>query len=174
MIKGKLTRLLKGTTALLLTCFLLAGAKPLAAQTTGTVKSNDSFPVFTIQTLEGKMVSTASFRKPGRHTIIMYFSPTCSHCRAQTEQITGNIKLFDKADWLMVSAYPDSEIQIFIKDMGLAPFKNITVAHDPQFALGQFLALDEIPGIFVYSPNGKLLKQIRKATTAEKIAEAMR
>lgn len=153
--------------------FAMALPELVVAQAQTTVNNNPSFPVFNVQSLDGKTVSTASFRKAGRPTIIMYFSPECSHCRAQTEQITGNIKLFNKADWLLVSAYPVDLINKFITDMGLKSFKNISLAYDPNFELGQFFVLDEIPGIFVYNANGELVKQIRKATTAQKIAEAI-
>jgi len=153
---------------------LFFAANTLTAQEVATVNNNNNYPVFALQSLEGKEVSSADYRKNGKYTIIMYFSPTCSHCRAQTEQITSNMKLFGKANWLFVSAYSIPEIRQFITDMGLAPFKSISLVHDPSFGLGGFFDLDQIPGIFVYGPDGNLKKQFRKNQPADKIAEVLK
>lgn len=95
---------------------------------------------------------------PGKTLVLVYFSPTCSHCLDFTENLTAKLKQFKNVQFLFVSAYSVEEIKTFAITRGLTKMPNFKVGQDPEFKLGTFYELKEIPSIFVYGKNGKLKK----------------
>src|SRR4051794_12946729 len=75
-----------------------------------TYKTYTSFPAFPLLTLDSTRFNTSSLRGKNEQIVVIYFSPTCSHCQHQAEEITSHMKDFKDVKFLMVSSYALSEI----------------------------------------------------------------
>lgn len=109
---------------------------------------------------------------PGKNLVLVYFSPTCGHCLEFTENLTGKLKQFKNVQFLFVSAYSIEEIKTFAITRGLTKMPNFKIGQDPEFKLGTFYGLKEIPSIFVYGKNGKLKKSFDSKVKMDELIEA--
>ena len=132
----------------------VAGCSAACAQV--TFRTLTEFPAFKLKDAQGEIFTTTKVLKKDKPTVIIYFSPTCKHCQHQTEDITGNIKVFKDVQFLMVTSYPPEDYKSFLDTYAIERFSNITFGYDPDFKLGGFLDLETLPGVFVYDKNGQL------------------
>lgn len=156
----------------MLLCLNLAAqdsTKPAAL----TYKTYTSFPAFPLLTLDSTRFNSASVRGKNEQVVVICFSPTCSHCQHQAEEITSHMKDFKDVKFLMVSSYAISEIKQFAETYGVSHFPNITLAYDPNFSMGQFYELRSLPGIYVYDKKGTLKKRFETNVLAEALLQAI-
>ncbi|MCU0334701.1 MAG: redoxin domain-containing protein [Chitinophagaceae bacterium] len=152
-----------------------AATTPAAAQSsTLTVRSVSSVPSVSLLGLDGQKFSSAAVQPKGKVLVVVYFSPTCSHCIQFTEELTGRLKDFQQVQFLYVSAYPVTDIKNFAAVRGMLKMKNLRLANDPEFKLGSFYELKEIPGIFVYGTNGKLRRSFDSKVKMDELVAATR
>lgn len=144
---------------LILCLGLLCGAAGMAQpKLTTTVKTQQTIPAVQLVSWNKQPFFSNKVQSAGKTLVLVYFSPTCSHCLEFTENLTGKLKQFKNVQFLFVSAYSVEEIKTFAITRGLTKMPNFTVGQDPEFKLGGFYELKEIPSIFVYGKNGKLKK----------------
>jgi thiol-disulfide isomerase/thioredoxin len=145
---------------LLFTAMLYSAIMAIGQTTGGTItyKNYASLPAYSLLDLNGKPFLTTSVPQKGKSLVVVYFSPTCSHCQEFTSSLTAQLKDFKNVQFLFVSAYPIPEITSFTNERGLQKMSNFKMAQDPEFNLGRFFELKEIPSVFVYDSNGKLKK----------------
>lgn len=138
-----------------------------------TYKSYTSFPAFPLFTLDSSRISSVSVRTKNEPIVVICFSPTCSHCQHQAEEITSHMKDFKEVKFLMVSSYPMQEVREFAEAYALNRFPNILVASDPNFSMGQFYELRSLPGIYLYDKKGKYKKHFETNVIAEDLLKAI-
>ncbi|MCU0394629.1 MAG: redoxin family protein [Chitinophagaceae bacterium] len=161
---------------ILLLGLLLAGlagtAQPDKEVATLTYRNFKEVPAFPLLDLEGKKFSSGSVRPKGKTLVVVYFSPTCSHCIEFTEQLTSKLKSFKNSQFLYVSAYPLEEIKTFAITRGFHKMPNFRVGQDAAFNMGRFYELKEIPGVFVYNKEGQLVKSFDSKLKMEDLIAA--
>lgn len=106
--------------------------------------------------------------------VVIIFSPGCSHCRHQAQEITSHIQLLANVHFLFATGYPINEMKQFISDYGLDKFPNIQVGYDWGLNLNSFYKMRGLPGIFVYNKKGKLVAEFSNNVTADVLAEAVK
>ena len=106
--------------------------------------------------------------------VVIVFSPGCSHCRHQAQEITSHIQLLANVHFLFATAYPINEMKQFISDYGLDKFPNIQVGQDKGMNLNSFYKIKALPGIFVYNKKGKLVAEFVSNVTADVLASAVK
>lgn len=136
-------------------------------------KTLPAFPAFPLLKTDSSKFNSVSIYQKGEPALVIYFSPTCSHCQHQAEEITARMKDFKNYPILMVSSYSMEEIKQFADSYGLGHFKNITVAQDPGFNMGTFFELKSLPGIFVYDKKGKLKTHFETNVVADDLIKAL-
>lgn len=143
---------------LIILFFLFTGSTTIAQVANGgiTYKNFTSLPAYTLLDLNSKPFMTTSVPQKGKSLVVVYFSPSCSHCQEFTSALTAQLKDFKNVQFLFVSAYPITEITSFANERGLQKMSNFKMSQDPEFKLGTFFELKEIPSVFVYGSNGKL------------------
>lgn len=125
---------------------------------TATYKTQQTIPAVQLTDISKQAFFANKVQTPGKTLVLVYFSPTCSHCIDFTDNLTGKLKQFKNVQFLFVSAYSLPEIQTFATNKGLTKMPQFKLAQDPEFKLGGFYELKEIPSVFVYGKNGKLKK----------------
>ncbi|HSR38718.1 MAG TPA: TlpA disulfide reductase family protein [Phnomibacter sp.] len=152
---------------------LLAKAQDEKGVTSITYKNYKEVPAFNLLDLNEKKFSSGSVQQKGKSLVVVYFSPMCGHCLEFTENLTSQLKKFKQVQFLFVSAYPMNDIKTFAITRGLNKMPQFKIGQDPDFNMGRFYELKEIPAIFVYSKNGRFKKSFdSKVKIEDLIAEA--
>ncbi len=136
-------------------------------------KTFSSFPAFPLLKTDSTKFNSVSVVEKNHPTVIIYFSPTCSHCQHQAEEITASMKQFEGVNFLFVSSYTMEDINQYVSAYGLNHFSNITVGQDAPFNMGRFFELKSLPGIFVYDKKGKLTASFDTNLKADVLAKAI-
>lgn len=107
-------------------------------------------------------------------TMIMYFSPTCSHCIHQMDEMVKKMKLLKKIDILMVTYQPIEELKKFEINYNLAKYKNIQSGRDINYSLPVFYRIESLPFMVLYDKNKKLITHFQGNVDIEKISDAFK
>jgi cytochrome oxidase Cu insertion factor (SCO1/SenC/PrrC family) len=119
-------------------------------------KTYPTLPAYKLVSSSGETFTSSSILQKKSPLVVIYFSPTCSHCQQQAEDITSNMNQFKDAQFLFVTSYPQSDTKPFLNQYAIEKFKNITFGYDSTFSMGKFYLLESLPGIFIYNKNGEL------------------
>ncbi len=106
--------------------------------------------------------------------VVIIFSPACSHCQHQAQEITSHMQALANVHFLFATGYPLNEMKQFISDQGLDRFPNIVVGQDKGQNLGSFYQIRGLPGIFVYNKKGELVAEFNTNVSADILAEAIK
>ncbi len=131
-----------------------------------------SFKLMKVDSSTFYMKDVAGAKK--QPTVVIVFSPSCSHCQHQAEEITSHMKDFENTTFLFVTGYPLTEIQQYINSYGLDKFPNIYIGQDYGRNLASFYKIKSIPGIFVYNKKGNLVQEYDTNVKAETLAAALK
>jgi thioredoxin-related protein len=167
---------MKKALALLL---LLISVSNINAQKSDTVKT---IPHYKLLTKDSTYVTDANLKK-GKPTMIIYFSPDCTHCQHLTFEMQDEFKKEAKAGthtlahvqivmatWTMLKS-----IQVFYNEFGLVKYPNITVGTEGYaMTLQKYYNVRTTPYIAIYSKNGQLVKFFDKVPTMEDIVDALK
>lgn len=163
-------------------CLLLMGL--VAAQNVSAQSATDSIPLYKkfpfvpsfklmkVDSTTFYMKDVATAKK--QPTVVIVFSPQCSHCQHQAEEITSHMKDFENTTFLFVTGYPLSEMQQYISSYALDKFPNIYVGQDAGRNLAGFYKIRSIPGIFVYNKKGNLVQEYDTNVKAEVLAAVLK
>jgi thiol-disulfide isomerase/thioredoxin len=157
--------------ALMVSSALITTAQDNKGPSTITYKNYKEVPAYNLLDLNEKKFSSGSVQQKGKSLVVVYFSPLCGHCLEFTETLTSNLKKFKQVQFLFVSAYPMEDIKTFAITRGLQKMPQFKIGQDPDFNMGRFYELKEIPAIFVYSKNGKFKKSFDAKLKIEDLIE---
>ncbi|MDR3714163.1 MAG: thioredoxin fold domain-containing protein [Puia sp.] len=94
----------------------------------------------------------------GEPVVVFYFNPYCPFCRAQTEEMLGNIKSLKNIRFYLVSNFPFEMIKKYYSDFQLNKYSNITVVQDYDAYFGNYYKAPGVPYIAIYNKE-KILKK---------------
>jgi thiol-disulfide isomerase/thioredoxin len=89
--------------------------------------------------------------------MLMIFSPTCEHCRHETEELIKNIDLFSNAEIVMATMMPFDSMMSFRERNKLAQYENIIVGQDTHYFLPSYYMINNLPYLAFYDKKGKLI-----------------
>lgn len=130
-------------------------------------------PSFKIINIADSSAFTKDNLKKKKATIVMVFSPDCEHCQEETKELTAKMKLFKKAQIIMVSPLDFSYMKKFYTEYKIANYPTITMGRDPGYFFGTFYKVRSFPSIFVYDKKGNFVKSFTGLTPVVEIAAAL-
>lgn len=104
--------------------------------------------------------------------VIVYFSTTCTFCRAETRSLVDHRALHDTARVLMASSECPTSLRTFVREYGLDT-TDVQVVHDAGGAFADSLGISTVPNTFVYGADRRLIKHFRGESSASLIYEAL-
>lgn len=104
--------------------------------------------------------------------LLMYFSPDCSHCIQQTEDLLKEINRFQSIEVVMASYQPLSLIRDFYAKYQLARYPNFHVGRDNQYMFPPFFQIANLPYFALYDKKRQLIWTHEGNLSAEKILRA--
>ena len=111
----------------------------------------------------------------GKPIIIIGFSPTCTHCGAETEDIVNHITQFNNFRIYFVTSYPFNEMKGFYHYFKLNRYPNITMGQDSSNYFMNYFKAQEIPFTTIFDSKKRLIQafgnQIDPTTLLKLVAE---
>jgi thioredoxin-related protein len=135
----------------------------LFAQQSGTVDSqpdylkNPTIPAFNLLKLDSSTYLTREDIKKHHLTMIMFFSPTCDHCKHQTRDILESMDRFKDIEIVMATYQPFGEMRDFYKSFKIGDHPNIKMGRDEKFALPVYYKIKNLPFLALYDKKGNLI-----------------
>ena len=131
---------------------LLAGTN-VAAQTNAANK----IPPFRILLTTGHYLQPADLDHTARK-LLMYFDPTCDHCKAFTEDLLRNISAFGNTRIIMITYAPVNQVIGFAKQFNLDAYPAISVGTEgTSYTVQKFYKIYQFPFIALFDNNNTLL-----------------
>ena len=145
------------------------------AQVDSTTPPYKKFPTLPpIQLLLGD--STTKFTKENlpakKPVLVMLFSPDCSHCQHEAEEMhTYKNKLKD-IQIVMITFNPLWQMNEFVNRYKLNELKNVVVGKDIYVVLPSFYSIHNLPFHALYDKKGNLISTFEGSVEIPKLLEA--
>ncbi|MES2373069.1 MAG: redoxin domain-containing protein [Bacteroidota bacterium] len=152
---------------------LLIGLLAIIIHLQGAAQADKhGIPPFTITLTDGNLFSSASF-VPGKPVILIYFAPSCDHCRVFIKKLADNMNNFKLAQIVLVSYLPLRDLQNFSNELKLAQFSNLKMGtEDNAFIVPAFYKISIFPFTAVYNRMGRLTAIFRKEPSMKDLQTA--
>ncbi|MDB5016501.1 MAG: thiol-disulfide oxidoreductase [Mucilaginibacter sp.] len=134
-----------------------------------------SIPPYHILTTDSVYVTPANLKK-NKPTMIIYFSPDCSHCLHMMHEMKPKMKDFKNIQVVMVTFVNQIEaLRVFYRDFDLKKYPNFTVGTEGYtYVVQKYYQVKTTPYIALYDKTGKLVKTYEKAPKIEDLAEEVK
>lgn len=96
-------------------------------------ESGETLPGFELQLSDGVTRFNTDTIGKGHPIALLYFSPDCEHCQAETEHIVKSIDSLKNIQILFVTNQDLEDMKVFRSHYGLDKYPNIVVGRDDQF-----------------------------------------
>jgi len=116
-----------------------------------------TIPPFHLLKLDSATYLTKDSIRKNRKTIFMYFSPTCEHCKHQTEAILADFKDFKDIEIVMATYMPFDEMKEFDEHYKIYEHPNIKVGRDEKMLMPAFYRILNLPYLALYDRKGNLI-----------------
>jgi len=142
----------------LLALFLAFGAKAQNDSLAPAYKRFPTIPPFDLLQKDSTHLTKDKLQKK-RNTLIMYFSPDCSHCQHQTEEILSAMASDTLKDVqiIMATYLPFEDMIAFYKKYQIAQYPNIKMGRDEKYFLPPFYRMANLPYLALYNKKGELI-----------------
>jgi thioredoxin-related protein len=130
-----------------------------------------TIPLFTLLKPDSTDLTRASLPKH-KKTLIMYFSPSCDHCRHQTDSMIAHMDKFKDVQIVMATWQPFEEMKAFYHDYDLAKYRNIKMGRDTKYFFQPFYKIANLPFMALYDRNRKFITSFEGNTDIGKLVEA--
>jgi thiol-disulfide isomerase/thioredoxin len=158
-----------------LTLFLFFIAVSAFAQVDSTTPPYKKFPTLPpLQILLGD--STTKYTKENlpakKPVLIMLFSPDCSHCQHETEELIAHKEELKGLQVVMITFHPLWQMNEFVKKYKLNELPNFVVGKDLYLLMPSFYALRNLPFHAMYDKKGNLMEVFEGSMDVDKVIEA--
>jgi len=134
---------------------------------------NETFPDFTVYTAPDSTRFTNEDLKKKKPTLLMIFSPECSHCQNVTRELTKNMDHFKNTQILMVTWLPYSEMMSFYHNYKIGQYPQITMGWDKKDFFLPYYQVQMYPKLVVYDKHGKYVDSFNGEINLEDVWKAV-
>jgi thioredoxin-related protein len=136
-------------------------------------RSNSSIAPFKIRLTNGQGYTYEQLPK-NKAVILIYFSPTCEHCKVFTENMLKRMHKFKNVQLVMMSYEDIREVKSFDDIYKLSSYQNIRVGSEGYtFIVQKYYNIQRFPFVAEYDKYGKLKKIIRGNLKPEEMVAQM-
>jgi len=130
-------------------------------------------PEFTFYSLDG-IKFTKDNIQTRTNSIFIFFDVTCGHCQKETEKLGNSFSKFRNTAFYLISMDEVPAIKKFMGSYGKAMMgkKNVTILQDKDRQFIPRFMPTRYPALFIYSPNGSLIKYFSGEADMKEIIEA--
>ena len=131
-------------------------AAPVVDQNAPYIKDKH-LPAFNIMSVEGKEITNKDLPKNYKYTVIIIFSPDCSHCEHEAAEINKNVDKFKNVLFIWDSYRDMDLIKKFAAKYNLAGQANVLIGRDAAFTIPSFFRPKMTPFVALYD-KGNFVK----------------
>jgi thioredoxin-related protein len=117
-----------------------------------------TLPPIQILLSDSSTIYTKAQIPEGRPVLLMVFSPDCSHCQEETQDMVAHMDELKNVHIVMITLQPLWMMKDFIANYGLAKYSNIVIGKDIYYFTPAFFDIRNIPFIAIYNKKGKLVE----------------
>lgn len=139
--------------------------------TSGTVEA----PGFTINDVDGKPVSLASYR--GSYVLVDFWASWCVPCRAENPNVLAAYEKFKDKGFKILGVSLDEHKDRWLKAIAedKLPWKQVCDFKASKSEVNQLYEISSIPANVLIDPNGKIIgKDLRGESLHQKLAEVIK
>jgi thiol-disulfide isomerase/thioredoxin len=103
----------------------------------------------------------------------MIFSPDCSHCQHETEELIAHMDEMKNDEIVMITYHPLYMMKDFIANYGLSKYPNIVVGKDIYYITTGFYDVHNIPYLAMYDKKGKLIEGFEGSLPIPKVIDIL-
>jgi len=130
-----------------------------------------TIPPFTLIKVDSTEMTRNDIHK-NRQTMIMYFSPECSHCQHQTEDMLAEMDKLKNTEIVMVTYEKFEDMTAFYEKYQIAKYPNIKMGRDTKFFFVPFYRMQNLPYMALYDKKGNLITTFEGNHKIDKLAKA--
>jgi thiol-disulfide isomerase/thioredoxin len=147
------------------------------AQVDSTTPPYKKFPTLPpIQILLGD--STTKYTKENipakKPVLIMLFSPECSHCQHEAEELTAYKEELKNIQVVMITFHPLWQMNEFVEKYKLKELNNVVVGKDIYLVLPSFYSVHNLPFHALYDKKGNLVSVFEGSMEISKVLQTLR
>ena len=139
----------------ILTLLAIAQVSVAQTDTTPPYKKIKGWPPLVLTQLNNVELTSKDLKNQA--TIIMYFSPTCEHCKHQMTDMLTRKKELSKYQIILATYQPEEEMAGFQTLYQLQKYPNIRMGRDSKFLLPPFYRIKNLPFVALYTKKGELI-----------------
>ncbi len=158
---------LMGLMSILLSTSVGAQTQPSNAATTANAATtvdqsapyiiDKRMPTFSLTTIDGKEISNKDLPTKYKYTLIIIFSPDCSHCEHAGDEFNKNADKFKNVLFIWDSYRDMDLIKKFAAKYNLAGQPNVVIGRDGGFTIPSFFRPKMTPFVALYE-KGNFVK----------------
>ena len=92
----------------------------------------------------------------GRPIVVMFFSPSCSHCQEETKMLMAHNDKLQKIHFVFLTLSPIGELADFYKRFHFQSYPNFVVGKDNDFTFYHYYKPKNVPYMAIYDSEKKL------------------
>ncbi|GAA4432715.1 hypothetical protein GCM10023188_21390 [Pontibacter saemangeumensis] len=131
---------------------------------------SSDLPMLPLTTLDGTKLMVNELEGS---TVLVLFQPDCDHCQREAAQIREHIEAFQDYKIYFVSDAGIPQLSQFAETYKLADQRNVYFAQTSINEILNQVGPIEAPSLFVYSPEGRLVKSFIGETPIEEILKVL-
>jgi len=136
-------------------------------------KDRAAIPPFKIRLTNGDGFTYEQIDK-SKSLILIYFSPSCEHCKAFTEAMLKQKKKWANKQIVMISYVHIRDVQAFDRLYHLSEHPDIKIGSEGQtFVVQQYYGIQHFPFVALFNKQGRLMKVIPDKLTPEAMVQLM-
>lgn len=99
---------------------------------------------------------------PDAKTVVIYFSPNCSHCQQLAADLGAKVDYLQDINFVWITRFDEGEALQFLKSNMLWGKKNQFFGLDTEASFYRYFGDMFVPSTYIYDEKGKLLQQLNQ------------
>jgi thioredoxin-related protein len=135
-------------------------------------RKSPGIPEFDLLKTDSNSHVTRESIKAKHRTMIMFFSPECTHCQHQTEDMLAAIDSLKDIQIVMATYQPFEEMVAFNQKYNIEKYSNIKLGRDTKYFFPPFYRMKSLPHLALYNSRGNYITSFEGNQKIATILEA--
>ncbi len=135
-------------------------------------KKTPHLPEFTLLLTDSTHYTNQNIPK-GKATVIVYFSPDCSHCQADAKNMMEKLDSLKDINFVWLSSHELDKIKEFAIKYNMFGLPNMVFGKDEKWAIPSFFKIGFTPYFAVYDKEGLFYTEFRNGLLPKDIIDAV-
>ncbi|MEP6726113.1 MAG: thioredoxin [Bacteroidota bacterium] len=140
-----------------LACFLSSFGYAQKDSMDAPFKKFPTIPPFDLLRTDSSTHLTKADINVKHKTLIMFFSPDCTHCQHQTEDMLAAIDSLKDIQIVMATYQPFEEMVAFNQKYKIEKYSNIKLGRDIKYFFPPFYRMKSLPHLALYNDKGNYI-----------------